>query len=139
MVGHDVIKCTRDRSVVPGDTLIGDGSKNVRYQEGVKVIPSTGKAGSSAFKASDQSSDKLTPIVSTSSLWVKPYRIHQDIARGETHTSGETHLANSCLRAQSWPGCKLLGLLALFPSSSFIQRIFPSDREEGKWVKTSDR
>lgn len=50
--------------------------------------------------------------------------------------SGETHLANSCLTAQSWPGCELLGLLALFPSSPFIQKIFPSDREEGKRVKT---
>lgn len=55
----------------------------VRHQEGFRACLHTGKAGSWAFKASDQSSAKLTLIVNTreSSVWVKTYRSHQDIAK----------------------------------------------------------
>lgn len=85
MLRQDAIKYKRYRSVLHSDTLYGDGTCGitVRHQEGFRACPRTGKAGSCAFKASDQSSAKLTLIVNTreSSVWVKTCRIHQDIAK----------------------------------------------------------
>lgn len=66
-VRQDVRKYKRYRSVLHSDTVFGDGScrMTVRHQEGFRASPCTGKTGICVFKASDQSSAKLTLIVNT--------------------------------------------------------------------------